>query len=127
MAAAALLAAWAGAHAQAACPLPPTAGARLDASAVQLAWRSEPRVIPAQQPFAIVVSVCPAEARLLRVDATMPEHGHGMNYRASITPQGAGLWRAEGLLWHMSGRWELGFEVDVGGRTQWLRQSVNLK
>ena len=33
-----------------------------------------------------------------------------MNYRPSVTPQGAGRYRAEGLMFHMPGRWELVFE-----------------
>ena len=38
-----------------------------------------------------------------------------------------GLWRAEGLLWHMGGRWELRLDVEAAGATQTLRQSVTLK
>ena len=29
-----------------------------------------------------------------------------------MKPVGEGQWRAEGLLWHMAGRWELAFEVE---------------
>ena len=63
---------------------------------------------------------------MIRVDATMLEHRHGMNYRPSVKSLGEGRWRAEGLLWHMSGRWELAIEVDNGGERTWLRQSVVL-
>ena len=77
-------------------------------------------------PFALIVTLCPAEARLLRIDATMPEHRHGMNYRPSLQPLGSGLWRVEGLLWHMAGRWELRLDVEAAGVTQSLRQSVTL-
>jgi hypothetical protein len=31
-----------------------------------------------------------APARVLRVDADMPEHRHGMNYRARVSPAGDG-------------------------------------
>lgn len=111
----------------AACPPPPEAGARLDSGPVQLAWRAEPAPIAVSRPFALIVTLCPADARLLRVDATMPEHRHGMNYRPSLRPLGGGVWRVEGLLWHMGGRWELRLDVEADGATQALRQSVTLQ
>ena len=110
----------------AACPPPPEAGARLDSGPVQLAWRAEPASIAVSRPFALLVTLCPADARLLRVDATMPEHRHGMNYRPSLQPLGSGVWRVEGLLWHMAGRWELRLDVEAAGATHILRQSVTL-
>ena len=110
----------------AACPPPPEAGARLDSGPIQLAWRAEPAPIAVSRPFALIVTLCPAEARLLRVDATMPEHRHGMNYRPSMQPLGSGQWRVEGLLWHMAGRWELRLDVEAAGVTKSLRQSVTL-
>jgi len=121
------LAAAAVGAAHAACALPPQAGARLDAGPVQLAWRTEPAVRRVGEPFELFVSLCPAQARLTRVDATMPEHRHGMNYRPTIQPLGEGLWRAEGLLWHMSGRWELRLDVAAAdGSTHTVRQAVTL-
>ena len=118
---AAAVPAWAG------CPPPPEAGERLDAGPVQLAWRAEGGTIAVGQPFALLVSVCPQDARLLRVDATMPEHRHGMNYRPSVQALGDGQWRAEGLLCHMGGRWELRLDVEAAGATHSLRQSLTLK
>ena len=110
----------------AACPPPPEAGARLDSGPVQLAWRAEPAPIAVSQPFALRVTLCPIDVRLLRVDATMPEHRHGMNYRPSVQALGDGVWRVEGLLWHMAGRWELRLDVDAAGAVHTLRQSVML-
>ncbi len=105
-----------------ACPLPAPA---LQGDGVQLAWRAEPAIANGRA-FALAVQLCPADARLLRVDATMPEHRHGMNYRPRLVPWGEG-WRAEGLLFHMAGRWELRFDVEQGGRVQSLRAPVELK
>ena len=116
-----------GAAAAAACPPAPEAGQRLDSGPVQLAWRAEPGPIAVSRPFALLVTLCPPEARLLRVDASMPEHRHGMNYRPSLQPLGDGVWRAEGLLWHMPGRWELRLDVEAAGTTHTLRQSVTLR
>ena len=40
-----------------------------------------------------------AVARLFRqVDATMPEHKHGMNYAPTIASRGDGRYRAEGMV-----------------------------
>ena len=111
----------------AACPLAAEAGDRLDSGVVQLAWRAEGGAIVVGRPFALLVSVCPLDARLRRVDATMPEHRHGMNYRPSLQALGDGRWRAEGLLWHMAGRWELRLDVEAAGATHTLRQSLTLK
>jgi hypothetical protein len=57
----------------------------------------------------------------------MPEHRHGMNYRSSLQPLGGGVWRAEGLLWHMAGRWELRLDVELAGAKHTLRPAVNLQ
>ncbi len=99
---------------------------RLTEGPVALLWRTVPAVPAVGQGFALHVALCPAGARLLRVDATMPEHRHGMNYRPSLHALGPGHWRADGLLWHMSGRWELRLDVALGDARHVLRQSVQL-
>ncbi|MBL8346797.1 MAG: hypothetical protein JNN03_15265 [Rubrivivax sp.] len=111
-----------------ACPLPiePAGARQIGLGPLQLSWRAEPEALAVGRPFALLLHLCPAAARVLRVDATMPEHRHGMNYRPSVKPLGDGRWRAEGLLWHMAGRWELAIEVENGSERTWLRQSVQL-
>jgi hypothetical protein len=78
-----------------------------------------PDPIPVGEHFALDFAVCPrakGEApRSVRVDASMPEHRHGMNYRPVVATRAAGDYRAEGLLFHMPGRWDLAFDV-VGSR-----------
>jgi hypothetical protein len=112
--------------AQAACPPVPAAAQTLRQGAVQAAWWAEPAPITVGQPFVLQLQLCPADAQLLRVDATMPEHRHGMNYKPSLQPLGGGRWRAEGLLWHMAGRWELRLDVRSASAEHRLLQSVNL-
>ena len=51
------------------------------------------------------------------LDAHMPEHRHGMNYRTKVTPRGAGRYSSEGWLFHMPGRWEVRFELGSERRT----------
>lgn len=109
-----------------ACTLTPSDGTAVHQGGIHVAWRSEPGVIRPGQPFVLQLRVCPSDATLLRVDATMPEHRHGMNYRPSLQSLGDGRWHAQGLLWHMSGRWELRWDVQAAGRTEVLRSSVVL-
>jgi len=61
------------------------------------------------------------------VDAWMPEHRHGMNYKPSVVALGAGRYRADGLMFHMSGRWEFVFEVRTAGKIERLAHSVRLE
>lgn len=82
-----------------------------------VSWRA-PAPLPLAQFFAIDFAICARDGsriELPRVDATMPEHGHGMNYRPTVETLGEGRFRADGLLLHMPGRWQLSFAV--GGET----------
>ena len=110
-----------------ACPLMPADGTLVQQGGVQLAWRSEPAAIANGQPFVLRVALCPQTAKLMRVDASMPEHRHGMNYRPTLKPLGPGLWQVDGMLWHMAGRWELSWDVHSDGRAEVLRASVMLR
>jgi hypothetical protein len=65
--------------------------------------------------------------KLLRVDADMPAHRHGMNYRPTLELQPEGRFIAQGLMLHMPGRWRIRFEIEADGRRQWLEQTVDLK
>ena len=56
----------------------------------------------------------------------MPAHKHGMNYAPSLKPLGPGRWRAEGLMFHMPGRWEFVFEIDAAGKTDRLAAPYQL-
>jgi hypothetical protein len=82
-----------------------------------VAWRA-PEPLPLAAFFAIDFAACTRDGRRIdppRVDATMPQHGHGMNYRPTVEARGDGRFRASGLLLHMPGRWQLSFAV--GGET----------
>jgi hypothetical protein len=110
--------------AAASCPLPAPA---LQQGAVQLIWKFDGAPIGVGKHFAIDVQLCPVTAVLTRVDAVMPEHQHGMNYRPTVKPLGDGRWRAEGLLFHMPGRWELRLDVQVAGRHEKLVDTISLR
>ena len=105
------------------CPPPAPGEQTLQQGAVQLRWRAEPAVIRVGEPFVLHVGSCPAGLQLVKVDAVMPEHRHGMNYRPTVRPVGdprEGRWRADGLLLHMPGRWRLLFDLSADGRLERL-------
>ena len=81
--------------------------------------------------FGLVFAVCgPAGAArpdAVTVDARMPSHGHGMNYRPTVTVLGDGRYRAEGLMLHMPGVWELTFVVREAGTSERITYSLTLK
>ena len=107
----------------AACPLPASA---LQQGGVQAAWTADKQPIVVGRHFSLQVRLCPADAVLARVDATMPAHRHGMNYRPGVKALGEGRWFVEGLMFHMPGEWELRLDVQAGGRTESLRETVTL-
>lgn len=90
----------------------------LESGSVRVGWQSSPAKIQVGEPFELVVSVCPKGALLRKVDASMPLHRHGMNYRPSIHPVGEGRWQVQGMVWHMSGMWQLAFSVALPGGGQ---------
>ncbi len=99
---------------------------------MQLAYKTAPEVPVVGRHFTLDVALCPrgqAQApAALSVDAHMPEHRHGMNYQASVSRRGPGLYRAEGLMFHMSGRWELVFELrNASGAVQRLAQTLTIE
>jgi hypothetical protein len=77
---------------------------------VAATFRTEPARITVGQHFVVLLSACPAPERL-RLDAHMPEHRHGMNYKPSVKTLADGRYRSEGWLFHMPGRWEFIFEL----------------
>jgi hypothetical protein len=107
----------------AACPL---SAPQMQQPGVQAQWAVDGEPIVVGRHFALEVQVCPPGAVLERVDATMPEHRHGMNYRPSVKPLGAGRWRVEGLMFHMPGRWDLQMDVRLTDGTRRLRDTLTL-
>jgi hypothetical protein len=96
-----------------------------------IAYKTAPLPVAMGQHFVIDLTVCPVGKapmpRTVRVDASMPEHRHGMNYRPTIVAKGPGRYRAEGLLFHMNGRWEIAFDVVSGNETERITSIVELQ
>ncbi|MFO1325401.1 MAG: FixH family protein [Burkholderiales bacterium] len=118
-------------HAQACGEALPGAPTIVENSRYAIAYVTAPRPIEVGRHFIVDFEVCPrtdaAAPQSVRVDANMPEHRHGMNYRAGVTPVKPGMYRAEGLLFHMPGRWDLTFDVVSGNTTERLASVVRVE
>ena len=120
----------AGAAAAPACEPPRgfTPRGRLESGDLVVLYRTLPAAVEVGRHFSVEAVVCaPAPARLLRVDADMPEHRHGMNYRARVSTGSDGRYVAEGLLFHMPGRWRLLLDVERAAGTERLAADILLE
>ena len=128
----AALAAFLGGLPAAAQPCDDLAGAaKVESDRYLLAYRTKPDKITVGQHFAMDLVVCAKggqpTAETLRVDAHMPEHRHGMNYRTTVKAADGGRYQAEGFMFHMPGRWEFIFEVRAAGKTDRVTRSITLE
>lgn len=55
-----------------------------------------------------------------KIDAWMPQHGHGMNYQPKLRKITDTHYEAEPFLFHMPGRWELKISLQSGSVVQSL-------
>lgn len=75
--------------------------------------------IEVSSPVSLLATVCESGAGEfdMEFDATMPAHGHSMNYKPTLTAltneSGMPQFRIDGVLLHMPGNWQ--FTVDVRG------------
>lgn len=88
---------------------------------------------PLNEMFAMDVRVEDAEGHplepndiALRVDAAMPQHGHGMNTTPKTQPDGGGF-HVSGMLFHMPGDWRIYFDVTRDGTTDRATVDVTLE
>jgi len=72
-------------------------------------------VIPGTQ-FAVELALCdaPAGTEIIEATASMPAHGHGMNYKPEINDNAHGDIVASGWLMHMAGEWEIRVRTRLG-------------
>ncbi len=87
--------------------------ARVVGERVVLLFRPEPAPIAVGRALELELRVCTAGGEpfdgTVEVDAVMPAHGHGMNYRPEAERTGPGRYRVRGVLLHMPGRWQIRF------------------
>lgn len=97
---------------------------------LQVAFRTTPSPVKVGQPFRLVAEVCAPPGVVvsdLKVDALMPAHKHGMNYRPQVSRGSGGQFQVTGLLFHMPGRWQYVFEVQTSKGRETLRLDDNLR
>ncbi|HEU5294790.1 MAG TPA: FixH family protein [Burkholderiaceae bacterium] len=103
---------------------------RAEGEGYTVAFVPQPSPLASGRHFALDIAVCPgpgvALPKGLQVDADMPAHKHGMNYRASVAARGPGLYHAEGLMLHMPGRWRFIFDLALDGRSARLTHEVDV-
>lgn len=105
---------------------------RSNDGAYTIHFRTTPHPIPSNEPFdveaLVVLANGPAPDDLsLTIDAAMPHHQHGMNRLPRTERLGPGRFVARGLLFHMTGYWELYFDVTRNGVTERAQAEVNLE
>lgn len=97
----------------------------------QLAFVPIPGQLAVGRHFSLDLVVCPRPGWSLplavRVDADMPAHRHGMNYRPTVRQLGDGRYRVDGLMLHMPGRWRLLFDLSADGRIERLSHELDLE
>lgn len=129
---AALVAVLPAALAQTATACPPAGQAyeRLIASDAEVAYRWDPAPLKVGQFFSADIIACrsPGPVTRIGVDATMPAHGHGMNYRPKAVEVAPGHYRFSGLMLHMPGRWQITVDLYDGTRlVRRLTRDLDLK
>jgi hypothetical protein len=115
-----------------ACPTEAQGFHRLATPHSEIAYRWDPADLKVGQFFAAEVIVCrssggPEPVGLIAIDATMPAHGHGMNYRPRSERVDTGHHRFTGLMLHMPGTWRFTFELLQGGTRTRLTHEVDVK
>ena len=110
----------------AACDRPEgwTDGAKIAGELWTAWWRPEPAPVPISAHFSIHFHLCGPPVERVRVRGWMPDHRHGMNYRPAVTLDGVSG-TAEGLIFHMPGRWQLILDVrGAAGREKLTAEAV---
>jgi hypothetical protein len=104
---------------------------RLASPEAEIAYRWEPAELKVGRFFAADVIACrgpePRPVQSVVVDAQMPAHGHGMNYRPTVAETGPGRFRLTGLMLHMAGTWRLTFDLVQGDRRTRLTREITLR
>ena len=88
-------------------------------STIRIQYQFDPSTIQVGEPFSLAFQVCDKQQALngitlVKFDATMPAHGHGMNYLPQLQALGQSQYRIDDLLLHMPGVWQFSFDVRYG-------------
>jgi hypothetical protein len=104
---------------------------KVESAQYLIVFRTAPEKIAVGSHFAMEFAVCPKNGapapERVQVDGYMPEHQHGMNYRAAVKPAGNDRYRAEGMMLHMPGKWDFIFEIKGSSKTERLSHGFVLE
>jgi hypothetical protein len=108
-----------------------TGGLQIKKGPYRLVFQTNPKKPSVGKFFGLTISVCTTDGSPLpdglKIDATMPMHGHGMNYRPTVKRSAPGKFQATGLMMHMSGSWVLRFDVRHGDKATRMQKKLVLK
>lgn len=74
--------------------------------------------VPLNRPFEVEVSICTSDGHTIEqfsLNAIMPAHQHGMNYRPVVSSSSHGTYVVDGLVFHMSGLWRINVSGQIAG------------
>ena len=96
---------------------------------VQAAISIDREKIVVGEPFTVDLAVCVTKTALDRVtvDATMPLHRHGMNYKPRMTNLGGGRYRATPFVFHMPGLWRVVVKTYRKGQPSYLQRDFQVQ
>ena len=81
-------------------------------------------------PFAVDLAVCDAgnaNIERITIDATMPRHRHGMNYKPSVADLGNDRYRAQSFVFHMPGLWRIVVTAYQSGQPIYLERDFQVQ
>lgn len=88
-----------------------------------VSYTTTPSPLPFNEEFSIDFAATPdvmpeGGFTITAADATMPNHGHGMNVSPVVTDNGDGTATAAPFLFHMEGWWEITVEITSDDGTE---------
>ncbi|MDP6933379.1 MAG: FixH family protein [Myxococcota bacterium] len=95
-----------------------------DGGSWTVGYTPDPDPIPAAENFSLTLTLDgeagddTASGPVVIVDATMPEHEHGMTVVPEVSRQDDGSYLATPLKFHMTGHWEITAEVTHDDQTE---------
>jgi hypothetical protein len=111
-----------------------THGALSSDGSYWVVYRALPNDVPVNSEFAVEFYVTHTDVRdvliapeTVTVDARMPGHGHGMLYDVSTARTQGGTYATPGMLFHMTGHWELYVDITLGPWTERAQFDIDLE
>ena len=91
------------------------------AQSSMIALKLPPTPVKIGELFSIDILVCadpqPGIGNI-RLDAKMPAHKHGMNYKPEIKEMADNMYRGSGMFFHMPGEWQISVDLLIDGESR---------